>query len=212
MVQTDERKAFIHQYEKTYDVHAVYCKLVNFVTRSKVAELSKCSLIKYLTMIKLDSRWSGTTVGFILHWCEQIRHLDDMSSDAEQFSASVRMQMLESAVESIPELANIKEIDTNRVANGRQPMTFAQYKDTLLLAATRHDERIKPTSLRNKCIVQATITKYGDNDKDCFKQGYLDAGEDYITTSINETSFDHHKDQRRPPNKDSSGICKSGPS
>jgi len=87
VVQTDEGKAFVCQYEKTYDAHAVYSKLVDFATKSTAAELGKDSLIKYLTTIKLDSRWSGTTVGFILHWCEQVRLLDDMSSDTEQFSA-----------------------------------------------------------------------------------------------------------------------------
>ena len=85
----DEGKAFIRQYEKTYDAHAVYSKLVDFATKSTAIELSKDSLIKYLTTIKLGSRWSGTTVGFILHWCEQVCLLDDMSSDTEQFSAPV---------------------------------------------------------------------------------------------------------------------------
>ena len=39
----DEGKAFVCQYEKTYDAHKVYSKLVNFATKSTAAELSKDS-------------------------------------------------------------------------------------------------------------------------------------------------------------------------
>ena len=67
VVQTDEGKAFICQYDKTYEGHAVNRKLVDFATKSTATELGKENLIKYLATIKLDSHWSRTTVGFILH-------------------------------------------------------------------------------------------------------------------------------------------------
>ena len=89
--------------------------------------------------------------------------------------------MMESAVESIPELANVNEIDTNGIATGGAPMTFNQYKTTFLSAATQHDERIKPPSLRGKQrMVQAAVTNYSDNGDDWYSHGYLDAGEDIL--------------------------------
>ena len=206
-VQTDEGKAYVRQHEKDFKANEVYRKLLYFATQSTAAELNKDSLIKYLTTIKLDSRWSGTTVGFILHWSEQMRLLDDMSLMEEQFTPPVRKRMLETAVENIPELANVKEIDTNRIAIGGTPLTFAQYRDTLLSAATRRDERIKPTSTRNKRVVQAHAYDYGDyaDDKDdWYEQGYVDTGENYVDTSVNQHTLANRIDQRRRPNTESS--------
>ena len=56
--------------------------------------------------------------------------------------------MLEAVVENIPELSSVKDIDTNMAAKGGKLMTYAQYKDTLIAAATRRDERLKPASVR----------------------------------------------------------------
>ena len=96
--------------------------------------------------------------------------------------------MLESAVEGISELANVKEIDTNRIAIGGAPLTFYQYKTMLLSAATRRDECIKPTSLHGKRVVKAAVTNFNNDGGDWYSHGYLDAGEDYINTSIKETA------------------------
>ena len=206
-VQTDEGKAYVRQHERDFNASEVYRKLLDFATTSTAAELNKDSLIKYLTTIKLDSRWSGTTVGFILHWSEQMRLLDDMSLMEEQFTPPVRKRMLETAVENIPELANVKEIDTNCIVIGGTPLTFDQYRDTLLSAATRRNERIKPTSSRNKRVVQAHAYDYGDygDDKDgWYEQGYVDTGENYVDTFVNQHTLANRIDQRRRPNTESS--------
>ena len=79
-------------------------------------------------MTKLDSRWSGSTVGFILHWCEQMRLLEDMSPVEDHFRDGIKKRMLEAAVENIPELSSVKDIDTNTAAKGGKLMTYAQYR------------------------------------------------------------------------------------
>ena len=91
-----------------------------------------------------------------------MRLLDDMSMHIEQFHLDVKKRMLESAVENILELANIKDIDTNRTAIGGSPLTYFQYKDTLLAAATRRDQWLMPTSTRTKRVVQMTEVDYGN--------------------------------------------------
>jgi hypothetical protein len=179
IVQTDEGKSFVRQHEKDYNAQEVYRKLLNFATKSTSAELAKDGLIKFLTTTQLDSRWTGTTVGFILHWCEQMRLLDDMSTYEDRFRDNVQKRMMEQAVENIPELATVKDIDTNRAATGGTVMTYSQYKETLIAAATRRDERLKPASSRTRRVVQTTTNDYGGRNSNWFDQGYLDAGENY---------------------------------
>ena len=67
--------------------------------------------------------------------------------------------MPELAIENIPEVANVKEIDKNRIAIGRVAMDFSQYKSTILSAATRWDDQIKPASICAKCVEQNTTAE-----------------------------------------------------
>ena len=80
-------------------------------------------------------------------------------------------------------------------------MTYAQYKDTLIAAATRHDERLKPASVRAKRVVQAAETAYGVSGGDWFNQGYLDAGDNFFSSSDNEPTLIHRLAQRTATNK-----------
>ena len=109
--------------------------------------------------------------------------------------------MLEASVENIPELSSVKDIDTNMAAKGGKLMTYAQYKDTLIAAATRHDERLKPASVRAKRVVQAAETVYGASGGDWFNQGYLDAGDGFFSSSDNEPILIHRLAQRTTTNK-----------
>jgi hypothetical protein len=108
--------------------------------------------------------------------------LDNMSTYEDRFRDNVQKRMMEYAVKNIPELATIKDIDTNRAATGGTIMTYSQYKETLIAAATRRDENLKPTSLRTKRVVQAATNDYGGPNSNWFDQGYLDAGEGYFGT------------------------------
>jgi hypothetical protein len=204
IIQTDEGKAFVRQHEKDYDAQEVYRKLLNFATKSTAAELAKDGLVKFLTTTKLDNRWNGSTVGFILHWCEQMRLLDDMSPDEDRFRDGVKKRMMESAVEGIPELATVKDIDTNRAAIGGKLMSFSQYKETLIAAATRRDERLKPTSqatVRAKRVVQNANSSYGGANAEWFGDGYLDAGMEFFDMGNIEPTLVHRVFQRGTSNK-----------
>ena len=87
--------------------------------------------------------------------------LDDMSDDEVHYCGGAKKSMMESAVEGIPELANIKEIDANHIATGGVAMPFSQYKDTLLSAATRRDQCLKPASMQAKHTIQAMTANFG---------------------------------------------------
>jgi hypothetical protein len=201
IVQTDEGKSFVRQLEKEYDAQAVYKKLLNFATKSSAAKLAKDALVKFLTTTSLDSRLSGSTVGFILHWNKQMRLLDEMSVDEDRFCDGVKKRMLESAVENIPELLTIKDIDTNQATIGGTLMTFSEYKDTLLAVATKRNERLKPGSARTKHVVQNTNLAYKEGNADWFGQGYMDAGETYIDMDAFDPVLVHRAFQCNSGNK-----------
>ena len=122
IVQTDEGKYFVHQHEKDYNAQEVYRKLLDFATKSTLVDLAKDSLIKFLTTTQLYSRWTGTLVG----WCDQMRLLDNIYTYENRFRDNVQKRMIEQAVENIPELATVKDIDTNRAATGGTVMIYLQ--------------------------------------------------------------------------------------
>ena len=140
-------------------------------------------------------------VGFILHWCEQMRLLEDMSPVEDHLRDGIEKQMLEAAVENILKLSSVKDIDTNMAAKGGKLTTYVQYKDTLIATATRRDERLKPASVRAKRVVQAAETEYGFSGGDWFNQGHLDAGDNFFSSSDNEPTLIHQLAQRTTTNK-----------
>ena len=65
-ILTDVGKTFVRQFEKSYDALAVYRKMVEHANKSTAANLNIEKLVEQLTTTRLDSRWNGTTTGFIL--------------------------------------------------------------------------------------------------------------------------------------------------
>ena len=70
VVQTDIRKSYVREHEDDYDTQVVYRKLLYFAKRSTKSEFTKDKLVEFITTAKLDSRWKGTSEGFILYWKE----------------------------------------------------------------------------------------------------------------------------------------------
>ena len=77
-VMTDHGKSFVREHEHDFDAQAVYRKLLDHASKSTAADIAKDKLVEYLTTTKLNSSWKGTTEGFLLHWQEQFRLLNDL--------------------------------------------------------------------------------------------------------------------------------------
>ena len=157
---TDQGKAFVREHEADYDAQAVYIKLIAHAKVSTSAELTKDQLIEFLTSTKLDSHWRGTTEGFVLHWREQMRLLEDLSPPSERYSSGIKKRMLSSAVKLIPELANIKNIDNNMATSSGRALDYNQYYDLLLSAAVQRDDTIHVPSSRTKQAVHYSDSCY----------------------------------------------------
>ena len=93
-VLTDKGKSFVREHEKDSDAQVVYRKLLDHANKSTSAELAKDNLIQYLTTVKLDLHWTGTMEGFILHWREQMRQLEEMLPIEQHYYPEVKKRML----------------------------------------------------------------------------------------------------------------------
>ena len=143
---TDQGKAYVREHESDFDAQSVYRKLLDYANKSTAADIAKEQLVDYFTTKKLDSRWTGTTEGFILHWREQLRLLEEMTPVEQQL---VKKRMLVSAVRGIPELANAKNIENNLIAAGNAPLDYEQYSTLLMSAAMQRDDNLKLPASRN---------------------------------------------------------------
>ena len=201
-VVTDHGKAYIREHEDDFDAQAVYCKLVQYASTSTAAELAKDSLIEFLTTSKLNSSWRGTTEGYILHWREQFRLLDDLLPASQRYDPYVKKRMLESAVKQVPELQRIKDIDNNRIAAGGTSMDYDKYCEVLMSAAVQRDDQLKIPASRSHRVVQNADSSWNRNDRqeDFYDQGYLDAGDAHLDSASDQNLSVNRAYQQSAPN------------
>jgi hypothetical protein len=200
-VMTDHGKSFVREHEHDFDAQAVYRKLLDHASKSTVADIAKDKLVAYLATAKLNSSWKGTTEGFLLHWQEQFRLLNDILPSEEHYAAAVKKRMLEAAVRQIPELQRIKDLDNNRVAAGGIALEYDAYYTALLSAAVQRDEMLQLPSSHNRRVVNYTDSDlYGGREEDWYDQGYLDAGHD-IDIFDSEQFLSVNRMHQRPMNR-----------
>jgi hypothetical protein len=189
-VQTDQGQQYVREHEHDVNAQMVYAKLLKYASTSTAAELAKDALVSYLTNSSFDSKWRGSTVGYLLHWKEQLRLLDEMLPSNEVYDANVKKRMLENSVKHCPELRAIKDMDNNRIATGGTPMTFDQYYDVLSSAAATRDDLLKLPTQRNQRVVQNLEydpLPYTANEEEFFDRGYLDSGDSNV--DLNSSNF-----------------------
>ena len=141
-LQTDYGKTLIRSNIDTCDAQKVYKLLCEHQEKSIKAKLNVSELMRYITSARFDSRWRGTAEGFLLHWKNQLRLLDDLIEDAnDRFSPPVRRTLLENAVHDVPDLQAVKERENMDIANGKASLTYEQYFNLLHSAAQQLDQK-----------------------------------------------------------------------
>ena len=71
------------------------------------AEIKAHELMEYIFSARLDNGlWKGTTLDFVLHWTEQVRQYEELG--VHTLPDQVKVFTLQLAVDSIPELAQIR--------------------------------------------------------------------------------------------------------
>ena len=121
-------------------------------------------ITKYLTNIKLDDTWRGTNESFLLYYNDQLCLLDSLVDSDENLPDNTRVDFLESAVESVPDLRRVKITDNVLQAqlDSTRPISNRSYFDLLKDAAFHLDQATK----RGNKIRRTNVHFSGPNDED----------------------------------------------
>ena len=117
-----------------------------------------------MTNIKLDDTWRGTNESFLMHYNDQLRLLDSLVDSDEKLPDNTRVTFLESAVESVPDLRQVKITDNVLQAqlDSTRPISYRSYFDLLKDAAFHLDQATK----RGNKIRRTNVHFSGPNDED----------------------------------------------
>ena len=151
VLKTDTGKALVRKYEADYDAQQIFIDLTAHATTSTQATLDADMLLAYLTTARVETHWKGSSHAFILHWCNKMRSYEDMLAEADHFTPSIKMRMLQNAVAGVSALNQVKVQSAHAVARGEPPLEYEPYKVLLLSAATTHDAGksfTRPSALR----------------------------------------------------------------
>ena len=126
------------------------------------AEINR--ITKYLTNIKLDDTWRGTNESFLMHYNDQLRLLDSLVDSGEKLPDNTRVTFLESAIESVPDLQQVKITDNVLQAQLglTRPISYRSYFDLLKDAAFHLDQATK----RGSKIRRTNVHFSEPNDED----------------------------------------------
>jgi hypothetical protein len=107
----------LNQHEKA---QSIYKELKKHALSSTAAQLSGDTLLQYITTTRFPGNWRGTAYGFALHWKEQVMKYEKL--ELEDFPPEQKLRMLQNAVGDVTELAYVKQISDQDVAQGNQPL------------------------------------------------------------------------------------------
>ena len=119
----DESKALVRQYEVDADAQSIYRDLHEIATSSVGANIEADELLEFLSCKKLDHTWKGSTIGFLLHWNEQLRKFENLVPVAARLPEPSKKRMLENAVSTIEDLQRVKTTEEANITLGHVPTT-----------------------------------------------------------------------------------------
>ena len=68
-------------------------------------------LIKYITNLKLDNSWTGTTILFMMHFKDPLQLLDSLVPPKAKLPNTAKLTLIQTAVESEPDLHHVQIVD-----------------------------------------------------------------------------------------------------
>ena len=146
--QTDVGKVIVRRHEPSVDAQKAYSDLLHEANNSTSATLLIEQHTDWITTKKMDERWTGTAVGFLVTWQEKLRLLETLTPLTEHYPETAKKRMLEAAVSPSPELRAVKAIDEQRIATGDSALSFSAYVALLQSAAQRRDQSLSQYSSR----------------------------------------------------------------
>jgi len=128
-------RSILSKFDST-TVREAWRTMVKAAERSTTAEIKAHELMEYTFSARLDNGlWKGTTLDFVLHWTEQVRQYEELG--VHTLPDQVKVFTLQLAVDSIPELAQIR----STAQQTKQNLSFEDYHALLVSAATAYDKK-----------------------------------------------------------------------
>jgi len=169
-------KELVRNHNTDRDAQKVFAGLLDRFKKSAEATFSAADTLQYITTAKLgkNSSWRGSMENFLIHWNDQVRLYNERVDITEVIPSPLKMTLLQTAVNDVPELAEIKATSdqltarTLGIGTGLAPMDYDHYYALLISAATRMDRRIRgttPAGNRTRRAVYAT-EQYSSYDPD----------------------------------------------
>ncbi|KAL7572284.1 hypothetical protein ACA910_017883 [Epithemia clementina (nom. ined.)] len=163
-LQTDEGKSIVRAHAKDKDAQAILRELRYHYTKSTIARNEITRLTTYITNLRLDSSWRGTTESFIMHFKEQLRLLDDLQPLNERLPDTMRRTLLMNAVENIGDLRRVQNLfEYMQHKDSSHTITFEEYYSLLKNAAFSYDKSQRSTKHRAR---QVQFHQVNDDDID----------------------------------------------
>jgi hypothetical protein len=160
-LKTDIGKSLVSQFEATRDAQSIYKELKKHAMSSTAAQLSRDTLLQYITTTRFPGNWRGTAHGFALHSKEQVMKYEKL--ELEDFPPKQKLRMLQNAVGDITELAYVKQISDQDVARGNQPLAYEGYMELLLSACSTYDRKIVIPGKQKRAVYASAISDGGDD-------------------------------------------------
>ena len=111
VLQSDMGKTIVRKHAPTLDAQSVWREFESHMSTSSKGLNERHRLHAYVPTTDYDRSWKGTTEQFVLHFHEQFRQLDELTTLREQLPNSVRLTLLQTAVRSVPELKIVETME-----------------------------------------------------------------------------------------------------
>jgi hypothetical protein len=149
-LQTDVGRKLVRNHT---DAQLIYRELVAYYEKSNRASLDGAQLLEYVTSVRLDDNWRGTTQAFVLHLQEQFRQLRRVTPQNDHLSVDVERALVENAVRAVPALHMVKTQAKTIQATTAKKLDSDAYFTLLIDAAIEHDSvTATPSRLRRNPI------------------------------------------------------------
>ena len=138
VLQTVQGKAILQRHRLTKDARAVLKQLVDEHSNSTAGVIDAGEILGYLTTDTLDSNYSKPYYEYCILWDQKAITYNNMATSP--LPPELLKAMLHRAVRLIPALRQVKNDDMQNVQRGKGALTYAQYLNLLLSAASVADE------------------------------------------------------------------------
>ena len=169
-LQSDMGKTIVRKYAQTLDAQQVWKEYTHHMLTSSKGKAERRRLHQYVSTTTLDGSYKGSTEQFVLHYHEQFRLLDEVSSEDEIISQPLRLIMLQNAVSKIEQLSIVETLEEYNSLHpttiSRDNLTYDIYLGLLTNACIRYDNRKKNRADNNRMAYMTNNTPYQYNQED----------------------------------------------